>query len=158
MKLLLAIVFSVACAMPTFGQVKRIPAAPSELAAQFETAAEAAAFEGFDFDKLKINPNNLTEDDIEDLRENFLEAVKPTLIDKGDYPARLARIVKPIFLLHKADKSQTVVFNHRVPTVFTWKETFITFSTEAVDLLTDEEIAALVSHEIGHLYYAEALV
>lgn len=133
-------------------------AVPSKSVLPPETMAEAEeALKNFDFAKLNINPNNLTEGNIKDLRANFLEAVKPNLIDTGNYPARLARIAVPIFLFHQADKSQTVVFSHRVPAVFTWKETFVTFSTAAMDLLSDNEIAALVAHEIGHLYYAEAL-
>lgn len=117
-----------------------------------------AAFAAFDFNRLAINPNNLTARAIADLKVNFLEAVRPRLLADGAEPAvRLRRVAAPVFRLHGAVKSQTMVFDHPVPTVFTWKETFVTFSTAALDLLTDEEVAALVAHEIGHLYYAERL-
>ena len=115
------------------------------------------AFRNFDFAELSVNPNNLTAESIKELKNNFLASAKPLLIEKGERVERLGRIAKPIFLSHKITKSQTVVFEHQLPTVFTWKETFITFSTGAMDVLSDDEISALIAHEIGHLYFAEAL-
>ena len=133
-------------------------AVPGKLETEIETSAEVReALKDFDFYRLAINPNNLSQKDIENLKNNFYPEAKPYLIDKGDCVDRLARIAKPIFLFHKAGKSQIAVFDHRAPAVFTWKETFLTFSTGALDILTDDEIAALVAHEIGHLYYAESL-
>ena len=122
-----------------------------------EKGEAAAAFKEFDFDKLSINPNNLTERKINELAANFLPSVKPHLIKSGERVARLARLAAPVFRFHGAKKSRTVVFDDAVPTVFTWKETFVTFSSGALDLLTDEEITSLAAHEIGHLYFAEEL-
>jgi len=156
MKKLLSIFFLLTFAVMAFGQTKNT--APIKFKTEPKTFTEAEeAFREFDPDKLSINANNLTEKDIEDLRVNFFEEVKPYLIDKGEYTERLARLAKPIFLFHQSGKSRTAVFKHHRPTVFTWKETFISFSTGAMDLLTDHEIAALIAHEIGHLYFVEAL-
>lgn len=160
MKILLAVILLtliLLTAAAAYGQTKE-NAAPNKPATRLDDSSEAKeAFEDFDFGKLVINPNNLTEKNIEELRDDFLGEVKPYLIDAGEYPARLARIAATIFLFHKAGKSRTAVFRHRTPTVFTWKETFVTFSTEALDILTDDEVAALVAHETGHLYFAQAL-
>lgn len=131
---------------------------PTEIQTKFDASSEAKeAFRNFDFTELSVNPNNLTADGIKDLRNNFLAPIKPLLMEKGKEVERLERIAKPILLFHKAAKSQIVVFNHQLPTVFTWKETFVTFSTGAMDILSDDEIAALIAHEMGHLYFAEAL-
>lgn len=157
MKKLAAIVFLLILVTFTFGQIK--DTAPTEARSDELLASAQAkeAFADFDFGKLSINPNNLTPENIEDLRRHFYAPVRPYVIDQGERVARLERIAKPIFLFHKAAKSQTVVFDYKQPTVFTWKETFVTFSTGALDLLTDDEAAALIAHEIGHLYFAAVL-
>ena len=141
---------------PILGQNPPKPAITSVVRPD-EKGEAAAAFKNFAFDKLSINPNNLTERKINELEANFLPAVKPHLIVSGERVARLMRLAAPVFRFHGAAKSRTVVFDDAVPTVFTWKETFVTFSSGALDLLTDEEVTALVGHEIGHLYFAEAL-
>lgn len=115
------------------------------------------AFGDFDFRKLFVNPNNLTERKIKDLEANFPSGIKSRLIGSGEYAARLARLAEPVFKFHRTTKARTVAFNSAVPTVFTWNETFVTFSSGALDVLTDGEITALIAHEIGHLYFAEAL-
>lgn len=167
-KLLLAIVFlpafaavsvkaqtGVAAPEPRTAEIKQTSARSGS---EVEDAKEAeAAFRDFQREPLAVNPNNLTGTQIEELRRDFLPAIKPYLIEKGAYPERLARIAEPIFRLHNTGKSKTVVFKNRVPIILTWKETFVTLSTRAMDLLTDDEIAALVAHETGHLYFAAAL-
>jgi hypothetical protein len=155
MKELLAIIF-LAFAGSVPGQTNDAASIESGAKAYVSTEAKDA-LKDFDFNKLAIDPNNLTEKNIEALRDNFFAGVKPYLLDKGAYVTRLARIAGPVILFHKSGKSRTVVFDHKLPTVFTWKETFITFSTSAMDVLTDDEIAALIAHEIGHLYFAGAL-
>ena len=142
--------------IPAFGQILQKP--PLKPVVSSDDQSEAArAFKDFEFRKLTINPNNLTEEKINELKLNFLPEVRPHLIKSGAQVARLARLAAPVVRFHGAAKSRTVVFDYATPTVFTWKETFITFSTAAVDLLTDEEITALIAHEIGHLYFAEAI-
>lgn len=158
MKTLFAIFFLIVFGAKASGQSESPPAPPQTPALPVETAAEAdEAFKRFDFNQLKINPNNLTPPMIEDLRANFLPEVKPFIIKEGDHPKRLTRIAAPVLRFHKTNQSEIIVFTHSVPIVFTWKETFITVSTAALDLLTDDEIAALLSHEVGHLYFAENL-
>ena len=156
MKNLSAIIFLLSSVIVAFGQSREATRINPQTKPGILTEAEEA-FKTFDFGKLVINPNNLTRKNIEDLRNNFYEEVKPHLLDEGESVNRLARIAQPILLFHQAGKSRTIVFNHQRPTVFTWKETFITFSTGAMDILTDDEVAALIAHEIGHLYFAEIL-
>ena len=142
--------------IPAFGQT--LPKPPLKPVVSSDDQSEAArAFKDFEFRKLTIDPNNLTEEKINELKLNFLPEVRPHLIKSGAQVARLARLAAPVVRFHGAMKSRTVVFDYATPTVFTWKETFITFSTVAVDLLSDGEITALIAHEIGHLYFAEAI-
>ena len=142
--------------IPAFGQNLQKP--PLKPVVSSDDPNEAAqAFKDFDFNKLSVNPNNLTEQKINELESNFLPEVRPHLIESGERVRRLARLAAPVFRFHGTAKSRTVVFDHAVPTVFTWKETFIIFSSTALNLLTDGEITALIAHEIGHLYFAEAI-
>ncbi len=138
---------------------QHVPKPPLPAAAESAGQSEAAeTFTDFDFGSLTaVNPNNLTGKKIEELRTNFYAPVKSDVIDSGAAVERLRRLAEPVFRFHRAAKSQTVVFSHSVPIVFTWKETFVTFSTAALDLLSDAEITALVAHEVGHLYFAAAL-
>lgn len=160
MKKLFLILILLGPAVGGFGQTKRTTAAAapdSAVAIESEETDEQSAFKRFDFDKLVIARNNLDRRAIEDLRANFLPAIKSSVIETGTYPARLTKLASPVFEFHKAVKSRAVVFTHSAPIVFTWKETFVTFSTAALDALSDDEITALVAHEIGHLYFAEEL-
>ena len=127
MKSWLTIFLILSFAVAAVGQTKE--SVPTKPAKESKARSEAEeAFTDFDLGKISINPNNLTRKNIEDLRANFPDDVKPYLIDEGEYVARLARIAEPIFRFHKARKSRTAVFEHERPTVFTWKETFVTFS------------------------------
>ncbi len=127
MKSWLTIFLILSFAVAAVGQTKE--SVPTKPAKEPKARSEAEeAFTDFDLGKISINPNNITRKNIEDLRANFPDDVKPYLIDKGEYVARLAGIAAPIFRFHKARKSRTVIFEHERPTVFTWKETFVTFS------------------------------
>lgn len=156
MKKLLFLIVPFGFMMNAAGQ--SLPAQSLKNIVRPEYKSEACdAFEDFDFKKITINPNNLTERKIKELEANFPPGIRQRLIGSGKYPERLARLAAPVFRFHRTLTSRTVVFNSAVPTVFTWKETFVTFSSGALDLLTDAEVTALIAHEIGHLYFAEAL-
>ena len=159
MRKLLAALFLFSLSGTIFAQSRKDRSLPATASAPAVNAAGEArtAFDEFDATELIINPNSLTREDIERLRRDFLPAVKPQLVKQGVYPERLTRIAAPILVFGGARKTETAVFRHKLPTVFTWQETFITFSTAALDRLTDDEIAALIAHEVGHLYYAAAL-
>ena len=156
MKLSCVLLLLFISAITAVGQNAPQPPLPAAAAPAGQTES-AEAFTDFAFGSLLINPNNLTEKKIAELRADFFAPVKPHLIESGAAVERLKRLAAPVFRFHRAAKSQTVVFSHRVPIVFTWKETFVTFSTAALDLLSDDEITALVAHEVGHLYFAAAL-
>ncbi len=71
---------------------------------------------------------------------------------------RLAQIGKTVFRLHRVEKQCAVVLlRSRLPTVFTWKLSFVSLTTRDLELFTDEELTALIAHEIGHLYFADDL-
>ena len=124
--------------------------AQSENQAAYPEVQEA--LRDFDYSKLKFEAVVFNQATINYWKDNFLPEVKPHIMEKGADCDRLERIAEPLLALSGV-KMQLVVFKHKVPTVFTWKETFITFSTAALDLLSDDEAAALVAHEIGHLYF-----
>lgn len=156
MKIFFLTVILLILLIPAFGQSISKPPLKSVVGSA-EQGEAFEAFKNFEFNKLSINANNLTEEKIRELQANFPAEVRPRLIESGEFVSRLNRLAAPVFEFNGATKSRTVAFDYAVPTVFTWKETFIAFSTAALDLLTDEEITALLAHEIGHLYFAEAI-
>jgi len=70
MKKIPIILFLLIYALPAFGQNKVFAPVNSEMErSSFAEAKEA--FKDFDFARLSINPNNLTEENIKDLRNTF---------------------------------------------------------------------------------------
>ncbi|MGI8545360.1 MAG: M48 family metalloprotease [Aridibacter sp.] len=72
---------------------------------------------------------------------------------------KLQSAAKKILDFHKLqDHCSAVLFESNEPTVFTYKLRSISFSTELLELLSMDEISALVAHEVGHLYLAKDLL
>lgn len=93
------------------------------------------------------------------LRKNFLpELGSPTIVSDTLRSQRLTLLIERVFAIHKiSDQCEIITVRSQVPSVLTWKLTFITFTTAAVEILSDDELIALAGHEIGHLYYAADL-
>lgn len=92
-------------------------------------------------------------------KSDFLpELGSPAIVAGVPFSDRLQILIAKLLKIHSvADQSEIVIVRSRVPTVLTWKLTFITITTAALDVLGDDEIIALAAHEIGHLYYAAEL-
>ncbi len=65
------------CVPAQTGKIFSVPQKPEGINISGEVKE---AVRDFDFDKLRLNPNNLDAADIENLAANFLPAVKPYLI------------------------------------------------------------------------------
>lgn len=92
-------------------------------------------------------------------RSNFLPEMKNLQIEtNAQMNFRAQSITGKVFAVHNLlDQCETVIVRSYLPTVFTWKLTFVTLTTKTLELLTDEEIIALTAHEVGHLYYVDEL-
>lgn len=71
---------------------------------------------------------------------------------------QLAELAKKVFTVHRLlEQCETIIIESYLPTVFSWKLTFMTVTTGTLKILNDEEVIALLAHETGHLYYVEEL-
>lgn len=80
------------------------------------------------------------------------------LVKTGELYEKLQRAAKKVLDYHRlGDHCNVAVFEYQVPTVFTYKLRSVSFSSTALEILGEDETAALVAHEIGHLYLAREL-
>lgn len=96
------------------------------------------------------------------LAETERTTTSPQIADKiitsGKDAKKLKKIADKVLKYHKlADHCTVLLFDSDVPTVFTYKLRSISFSTAIFKLLSKEETAALIAHEIGHLYFGKEL-
>jgi Zn-dependent protease with chaperone function len=69
--------------------------------------------------------------------------------------ARLRRRIYPVLAYHRRENIIIVVFNDSRPIAITRRGGLIALSTALLDMLpTDEELMAVVAHEMGHIYVA----
>ncbi len=125
-----------------------------EVAAALADDARIARFE-----KLAKYPG-LSDKDFEFYKKHYAPDLKGVVIETDPVKrARLARLGAAVFRLHAVDRQCAVVLlDSRLPTVFTWKLTFVSLTTKDLEILTDEEITALIAHEVGHLYFTGDLL
>ena len=97
--------------------------------------------------------------DIDFFRAHYAPGIEGVVIE--DDPPRVERLSKAgavVFRLHKVDRQcETLLLRSELATVFTWKLTFVSLTTKTLDVLSDEELIALIAHEVGHLYFAADL-
>lgn len=80
------------------------------------------------------------------------------VVYSGQMNDRLQKLSKTVFALHKlGGHLRAVVFRSDAATVFTWKLISVSLSSKTLDILDDNEITALLAHEVGHLYFASEL-
>lgn len=127
------------------------PASEAEIA--FSAYASIA-----DFEKLP-KYGGLPAADFKFYRSHYTPAIEGVVIETDlALTARLLRVSEPVFRLHAVERQCAVVLlKSRLPTVFTWKLAFVSLTTRDLEILTDEELTALVAHEIGHLYFTDEL-
>ena len=136
------------------GQVRVPASSPDEVEAAFAAFASIKNFE-----KIEKYPA-LSEADFRFYKTHYAPPIKGVIIDTDPQRAeRMKTISDPLFRLHGlAGRCAVVVLSSDLPTVFTWKMTFVSVTTRDLELLGDEELTALVAHEIGHLYFAADLL
>lgn len=91
-------------------------------------------------------------------RTTVMPEIADALITTGKDADRLQIIAEKVLKFHKLDTTAgTLLFEDEKPRVFTYKLRTISFSTGIFALLTDDEAAALIAHEAGHLYAAKEM-
>ena len=128
----------------------------SSLPASDEVETAFADFQRLvNFEKLEKYPG-LPEAELEFFKSHYAPPVEGVVIDSDPVGnERLKKLSDRVFLLHGVQEQCAVVLlDSRLPTVFTWKMTFVSLTAKDLETLNDEEITALIAHEIGHLYFA----
>lgn len=153
---LLPILIVTSCLTRTAAAQIKPPAAASS------TTEAATAFDQFDGQLKALDfkkYEGLKKQEIEFWRQNFYAPLKTKMIESGEPLARLRRLTKLVFQVHHAENQcAAILVSSKIPTVLTWKLTFVTFTTRDLEILGDDEIIALAAHEIGHLYYTDELL
>lgn len=91
-------------------------------------------------------------------QQDIAPQIADTVISSGESAKRLEKIAEKILGYHKlSEECAVVLFESEVPTVFTYRLRSISFSTSIFKILTDDEAAALIAHEIGHLFLGKEL-
>lgn len=110
------------------------------------------------FERMEKYPG-LPEAELEYFKAHYAPPIEGVVIDSDPFGnGRLRKLSDRVFLLHAVQKQCAVVLlESRLPTVFTWKLTFVSLTSKDLEILSDEEITALVAHEVGHLYVADDL-
>ena len=152
-------IFGIAAAFAPAPPPRRIVPPAVETAVTDEVEAAFADYSRIsDYEKLPLSPA-LSAADFRFYRAHYAPPIEGVVI--ADDPTRTARLEKigaSVFRQHKVEERCAVVLlASRLPTVFTWKLSFISFTTRDLELFDDDELAALIAHEIGHLYFADDL-
>lgn len=86
-------------------------------------------------------------------------AIRNILVTSGVHLDKLNRVSKRVMSeLKLPDNLTYVLFDHKHPTIFTYKLRSISLSTSLIHKLSDDELASILGHEIGHLYFAKELL
>ena len=81
-----------------------------------------------------------------------------SIITTGKSAVRLKKASNAVFKVHHLQNYLNYVLLDSIePNVFTYKLKSISLTLRAVEILTDDELKALVAHEVGHLYFAAEL-
>lgn len=84
--------------------------------------------------------------------------IADSIITSGKDAAKFQKIAAKVLGYHKlTDVCSAVLFDDKNPTVFTYRLRSISFSSGIFDVLSDDEIAALIAHEVGHIYLGKEL-
>jgi Zn-dependent protease with chaperone function len=80
------------------------------------------------------------------------------VISKGNEAQRLEKIAARVLgYLKLTDLCSVILYKSDSPAIFTYKLRSISLSTGIFSILTDDEAAALIAHETGHLFFGKEL-
>lgn len=92
-------------------------------------------------------------------KSNISPEIAGSVITTGEEIIRFNRLAEKVLQYHKlTDICSNVLFKDDKPMVFTYKLRSVSFSTGALNLLSDDEVTALIAHEVGHVYVAKELM
>ena len=132
-----------------------VPPAKTQTPAARSELAEALLF----LKKVGSNLLDLKVYQLADTRKSDVEPrIADDLVTSGTEALRLEKITQKVLKFHKlTDICSVVLFKNDNPAVFTYKLRSIALSTGIFNLLSDDEVAALIAHETGHLYFGKEL-
>ena len=70
---------------------------------------------------------------------------------RGDAQARVERVIRPLTAVCGGHAITARVLNSGTPSAYAWPDGSVFVTRGLLDLLNDEELAAAVAHELGHL-------
>lgn len=84
--------------------------------------------------------------------------IAKTVLTTDPAAERLKPLAAKILDLHKlAEHCRVLTFENRLPMIFTYRLRSVSISTGLLNRLSDDEISALIGHELGHLYFGKEL-
>lgn len=127
-----------------------------DLSLEQSEAGEAAQFlNEIENDLLKLKLFKLADTDKNIINPQIANSV----IRSGKDFKRFQKIVERILYFHKmTELCSGVLFEDKNPMVFTYRLRTISFSTGIFDILSNDETAALIAHEAGHIYFGKVLM
>lgn len=162
--LILVATVLIICCSPLFAQSenkganqkKILPLTKEQKAIQDQNElAEAVRFlneANADLPKLKVYQ-------LADTRKTDVEPqIEGDVISEGNEAQRLEKIAaKVLGHLKLTDLCSVILYKSDSPIIFTYKLRSISLSTGIFSILTDDEAAALIAHEAGHLFFGKEL-
>jgi len=86
-------------------------------------------------------------------------SVREHRITEGKLLARVERLMRPVIGLHRrAGRVELFLYHHESPRGFLWMGCVLVLSDSLAGGLSDDELAGVMAHEMGHLYFMEETV
>jgi len=93
--------------------------------------------------------------------EDYLRAIaslppstRDTRITRGRLLRRVERVIRPVLELHHhTDEIELFLFQDHFPSAMVWLGCVLVISDALADHLSDDELAGIVAHEMGHAYF-----
>ena len=81
-------------------------------------------------------------------------STRDTRITRGRLLRRVERVIRPVLELHHhTDEIELFLFQDHFPSAMVWLGCVLVISDALADRLHDDELAAIVAHEMGHAYF-----
>jgi predicted Zn-dependent protease len=85
-------------------------------------------------------------------------AIREERIGQGKLLQRVERVFRQMLKLHgRAGQVELFLFHDDVPKAMLWRECVLVISDGLADPLYDEELAGIISHELGHSYFVDEM-
>ncbi len=88
----------------------------------------------------------------------FSASVDQRGITQGKLFRRVEKIFNCVLQLHaRSGKIELFLYQHEIPKAMLWRGCVLALSTGLADPLSDDELTAIIAHELGHSYFEDEM-